>query len=174
MSSEGKTVSVTINHGVFDDSKLYRLKKSTVLRIVPGESLLGKCVSIQTNYPANQNDFVRTKFVSLEWFSRYGERLSTRDNYADVRDLEMYCQVTMLRSGTFRFYILEEDKCVKFIKKIMKKLTKFHFYFPENPMELVDQFTAKLNRTFVSVEIAKFSNSNRFVAKRFCRNVSDH
>lgn len=110
MSSEGKTVSVTINFGVFDDSKLYRLKKSTVLRVVPGESLLGKHISVQTNYPENQNDFVRTKFVSLEWFSRYGEKLSASDNYAEIRDLEMYCQVTMLRSGSFRFYILEEDR----------------------------------------------------------------
>lgn len=110
MSSEGKTVSVTINYGAFDDSKLFRLKKSTVLRVVPGESLLGKVISIQTNYPANQNDFVRSKFVSLEWFSRYGERLSASDNYAEIRDLEMYCQVTMLHSGTFRFYILEKDR----------------------------------------------------------------
>jgi N-terminal domain from the human glycogen debranching enzyme len=110
MSSEGKTVSVTITYGVFDDSKLYRLKKSTVLRVVPGESLLGKRVAIQTNYPASQNDFVRNKFVSLEWFSRYGEKLSSGDNYAEINDLEMYCQVTMLRSGTFRFYILEEDR----------------------------------------------------------------
>lgn len=110
MVSEGKTVSVTINYQSFDDSKLYRLKKATVLRVVPGESLLGKQISIQTNYPVNDNEFVRNKFVSLEWYSRYGERLSTNDNYAEIKDLEMYCQVKMFRSGTFRFYILEEDR----------------------------------------------------------------
>lgn len=107
---EGKTVSVTINYQTFDDSKLYRLKKSTVLRVVPGESLLGKRIAIQSNYPSNDNDFVRNKFVSLEWFSRYGERLSTFDNFAEIRDLEMYVQVRLTRSGTFRFYILEEER----------------------------------------------------------------
>ena len=111
MASDGKTVnSVTINYQAFEDSKLYRLKKSTVLRVVPGESLLGKHISIQTNYPAQQNEFVRNKFVSLEWFTRYGERVSSNDNYAQIKDLEMYCQVTLQRSGTFRFYILEEDR----------------------------------------------------------------
>lgn len=110
MSSDGKTVSVTINYQEFADSKLYRLKKATVLHVVPGENLLGKRISIQTNYPAQQNEFVRSKFVSLEWFSRYGERLSSNDNFAEIRDLEMYCQVTLLRSGTFRFYILEQNR----------------------------------------------------------------
>lgn len=110
MTLEGKTVSVTINYQTFDDSKLYRLKKATVLRVVPGESLLGKRISIQTNYPSKKNDFIRTKFDSLEWFSRYGERLSGSGNFAVIRDLEMYCQVKMLRSGSFRFYIVEEDQ----------------------------------------------------------------
>lgn len=110
MSADGKTVSVTINYEAFDDSKLYRLQKSTVLRVVPGESLLGKLIAVQTNYPTNDNEFVRNKFVSLEWFSRYGGKLPNNDNYAEIRDLQMYCQVKMLRSGTFRFYILEEDR----------------------------------------------------------------
>lgn len=93
MTLEEKTVSVTINYETFDDSKLYRLKKATVLRVVPGESLLGKRISTQTNYPLNESDFIRTKFISLEWFSRYGERLSNHDNYTEIKDLEMYCQV---------------------------------------------------------------------------------
>lgn len=110
MGSEGKTVSVTINYQSFDDSKLYRLKKATVLRVVPGESLLGKHISIQTNYPANDKEYVRSQFKSLEWFSRYGEKLSSNDNYAEISDLEMYCEVKLQRSGTFKFYILEEDR----------------------------------------------------------------
>jgi hypothetical protein len=112
MSNEaGKVVSVKINYQKFEDSTLYRLKKSTIVRIVPGESLLGKSIAIQTNYPLSEkDDFVRNKFVSLEWFSRFGEKISTRDSYTEIRDLEMYCQVTMLRAGTFRFYILEEER----------------------------------------------------------------
>lgn len=110
MTLEGKTVSVTINYQTFEDSKLYRLKKATVVRVVPGETLLGKHISIQTNYPVNDNEFVRSKFISLEWYSRYGEKLPNFENYAEIKDLEMYCQVKMLRSGTFRFLIHEEDR----------------------------------------------------------------
>lgn len=110
-NEEGKVVSVKINYQTFEDSTLYRLKKKTVVRIVPGESLLGKSIAIQTNYPLNEkDDFVRSKFVSLDWYSRFGEKIATRDYYTEIRDLEMYCQVTMLRAGTFRFYILEEEK----------------------------------------------------------------
>lgn len=110
-SEEEKVVSVKINYQKFEDSTLYRLKKKTVLRIVPGESLLGKNISIQTNLPLNdKDDFVRNKFVSLEWYSRFGEKIATRDSYAEIKDLEMYGQATMLRAGTFRFYILEEER----------------------------------------------------------------
>lgn len=112
-NDEAKVVSVKINYQKFEDSTLYRLKKKTVVRIVPSESLLGKHITIQTNYPLNEkDDFVRNKFASLEWFSRFGEKISARDQYAEIHDLEMYCQVTLLRSGTFRFYILEEERLV--------------------------------------------------------------
>jgi hypothetical protein len=110
-ADENKVVSVKINYQKFEDSTLYRLKKKTVLRVVPSESLLGKHVAIQTNYPSNEsNDFVRNKFVSLQWFSRYGDKLSTRDDFAEIRDLEMYCQVQVQRSGTFRFHVIEEER----------------------------------------------------------------
>lgn len=114
-SDQGKVVSVKINYQKFEDSTLYRLKKKTIVRIVPGESLLGKSIAIQTNYPLQEKDeFVRNKFVTLEWYSRFGEKMATRDSYADIRDLEMYCQLTTLRSGTFRFYILEEERYIDF------------------------------------------------------------
>lgn len=110
-NGDNKIVSVKINYHKFEDSTLYRLKKKTILRVVPSESLLGKRIAIQTNYPSNEsNDFIRKKFVCLEWFSRYGDKLSTHDNFVEIKDLEMYCQVQMLRSGTFRFYILEEER----------------------------------------------------------------
>lgn len=111
MLSENKTVSVTISYQKFDDSSLYRLKKKTVLRVVVGESLLGKHISILTNYPSNEStDFVRSQFESLQWYSKHGDKLVFKDNFAEIKDLDMYCQVTVQRSGTFKFYILEEEK----------------------------------------------------------------
>ncbi|KAG5674403.1 hypothetical protein PVAND_004377 [Polypedilum vanderplanki] len=110
MSEESKIVSVKINYQKFEDSTLYRLKKKTVLRVVPGESLLGKHISIQTNYPTNEKkEFVRYEFANLQWYSRYGEKLDTRDDFAEIKELEMYCQVQMLKSGTFKFNIIEEE-----------------------------------------------------------------
>lgn len=49
--SPEETLCIAINHGVNADSSLYRLKRETVLRIVPGASLLGKHVALYCNYP---------------------------------------------------------------------------------------------------------------------------
>jgi hypothetical protein len=110
-ADDSKVVSVKINYQKLEDSTLYRLKKKTVLRVVPAESLLGKHISIQTNYPSSErNDFVRNQFVSLQWYSRYGDKITANNDFAEIKDLEMYCQVQVQRSGTFKFQILEEER----------------------------------------------------------------
>lgn len=46
--------SVALHHGVNAEGLLYRLKRGTVLRLVPGPSLLGRSVALQCNYPVRQ------------------------------------------------------------------------------------------------------------------------
>lgn len=44
-------VSIALQHGVNAEGQLYRLKRGTKLRIVPGSSLLGRHVALYCNYP---------------------------------------------------------------------------------------------------------------------------
>lgn len=46
-----ETLCIAINHGVNADSSLFRIKRGTHLRIIPGSSLLGKHVALYCNYP---------------------------------------------------------------------------------------------------------------------------
>jgi hypothetical protein len=60
-----RTLSVAIKYQKNEESILYRLKKKTVLHIVPSDSLLGKHIAILTNYPSNEKGpFVRGEFAS--------------------------------------------------------------------------------------------------------------
>lgn len=105
MPSEDNIVSIQINYQQFDEQKLFRLKKFTGLRIVPGESLLGRNIIVRTNY--DDSEFVRTSFSNLNWFTRQGDKLSS--SYEKVRDVEMYCEVHLKKSGSFLFQIVEES-----------------------------------------------------------------
>lgn len=49
--SAEETLSISINHGVNADSSLFRLRRGTNLRIIPGPSLLGRHVALYCNYP---------------------------------------------------------------------------------------------------------------------------
>lgn len=98
-------MSIQINHQQFDVQKLFRLKKLTKLRIIPGESLLGKNIAIQTNYN-EQGDFIRSKFNNLSWFTRQNDKLSA--SYEKIRDVEMYSEIQLTKSGSFLFQIIEE------------------------------------------------------------------
>lgn len=44
-------LSIALDHGVHADGHLYRLKRGTKLRLVPGPSLLGRYVALYCNYP---------------------------------------------------------------------------------------------------------------------------
>lgn len=43
--------SIALHHGIHADGHLYRLKRGTRLRLVPGPSLLGRYVALYCNYP---------------------------------------------------------------------------------------------------------------------------
>lgn len=103
-SSSESVISITINYQQFDDNKLFRLKKSTRLRIVPGESLLGRNILVQTNY-SNAN-YIRDEFHNLSWCSRDGDKVS--DTFVTIHDIDMYCEIEFNQSGSYKFQLIED------------------------------------------------------------------
>lgn len=51
MTKSADLLSIELHHGVNAEGQLYRLKRGTTLRLVPGPSLLGKNVALYCNYP---------------------------------------------------------------------------------------------------------------------------
>lgn len=51
MTKTGENVSIALHHGENGEHQLYRLKCGTLLRVVPGPSLLGRNVALYCNYP---------------------------------------------------------------------------------------------------------------------------
>lgn len=51
MTKTGENVSIALHHGVNAEHQLYRLKRGTLLRLVPAPSLLGRNVALYCNYP---------------------------------------------------------------------------------------------------------------------------
>lgn len=51
MAKSTEKVSIALHHGVDAEYQLYRLKRGTLLRLVPGPSLLGRNVALYSNYP---------------------------------------------------------------------------------------------------------------------------
>lgn len=49
--TSGETLSIALHHGVNAEGQLYRLKRGTKLRLVPGPSLIGRNVALYCNYP---------------------------------------------------------------------------------------------------------------------------
>lgn len=56
--STSELLSIAIHHGANAEGQLYRLKRGTKLRLIPGPSLLGRYVALYCNYP------VTGKFIS--------------------------------------------------------------------------------------------------------------
>lgn len=53
MTKHEEILSIAINHGVNAEHLLYRLKRGSVLHIVPGTSLIGRRVALYCNLPVN-------------------------------------------------------------------------------------------------------------------------
>lgn len=54
--SNNEVLSIALHHGVNAEGQLYRLKRGTKLRLVPGPSLLGRHVALYCNYPVTGDD----------------------------------------------------------------------------------------------------------------------
>lgn len=127
MTKSGEILSVSINHGVNAESQLYRLKRGTNLHIVPGGSLLGRRVALYCNFPVNgktrvwwrnkiqfhiekklfsdKADFIRRQYIHMNWFRPDGKKITDEDQpYAEITNLDIYCELQLNRAGTFHFY----------------------------------------------------------------------
>lgn len=100
------TLSLALNHGEQAEHLLYRLHREDVLKIKPGSSLIGKKIVLFTNYPATEKDgFARETYRTLEWHSRDGKVIAAgKDGLTPMNDLDIYCEVSCKKSGSFRFY----------------------------------------------------------------------
>lgn len=133
MAKTVEQLSIALHHGIHADEQLYRLKRGTILRLVPGPSLLGRSVALYCNYPAtgkslieigapfifhlstiyvsDKAEFTRNQFSPLNWFNRDGKKLSDDSHpYAVITDLETHCEIEVNRAGTFYFYFNYEDE----------------------------------------------------------------
>lgn len=126
-----ETLSISINHGVNADSSLFRLKRGTILRIIPGPSLLGRHVALYCNYPitgmnlqiklkppdslynyhaTDTADFIRKQYVHLNWFNKSGHKLTDGSQpYMQITDMDVFCEIEVNRAGTFHFYFTYQN-----------------------------------------------------------------
>lgn len=108
-TSTGEVLSLALNHGEHREGTLYRLKRGTTLRIVPGVSLLGRHISLSTNYPANGVPYKRNTFHKLQWHTKNGDKLGQVDRFVEVTSLDVYCEIVVNTSGSFKFEFEYDD-----------------------------------------------------------------
>lgn len=134
MTKSVEVLSIELNHDVHADQLLYRLKRGTVLRLVPGPSLLGRHVALYCNYPVTgeyqigiwlhsdveltdfvlfsfleKAEFIRNQYLHLNWFNRDGKKLTDGLHpYTEITDLDIHCEIVANRAGAFHFYFIYE------------------------------------------------------------------
>lgn len=99
----GEVLSLALNHGEHREGSLYRLKRGTTLRIVPGVSLLGRHIALSTNYPAKDASYSRDHFRQLQWHNKNGAPLGKSNQFVEVISLDVYCEIVVNTSGSFKF-----------------------------------------------------------------------
>lgn len=104
------TLGFTLNYGEFREDQLFRVHRDDILRFSPGASVLGRKISLFTNYPATPKDtFERGSYHKLQFFSGNGKPLKDA-TVIEVNDLDIYAEVIAQRAGSFRFYFTCDGK----------------------------------------------------------------
>lgn len=106
IDTTGEVLSLALNHGEHREGNLYRLKRGTTLRIVPGVSLLGRHISLATNYPVQAGStYERNTFHKLQWHHKNGAPLGGGqvNQFVEVISLDVYCEIVVSTSGSFKF-----------------------------------------------------------------------
>lgn len=110
-ASNGEVLCLALNHGEHCEGRLYRLHRGTILRIVPGVSLLGRQISLATNYPVKGDTYARKTFNKLQWHNKNGELLPG-GAFVEVTSLDIYCEIGVVVSGSFKFEFEYEGRSV--------------------------------------------------------------
>lgn len=128
-SSTGEVLSLALNHGEHHEGTLYRLKRGTTLRVVPGVSLLGRHISLSTNYPVKGGAYARNTFHKLQWHHKNGEAMPVQANQCvEVISLDIYCEIVVNTSGSFKFEFEYEERSVgSLLLIIINWLSLTHF-----------------------------------------------
>ncbi|KAL9916549.1 glycogen debranching enzyme isoform 1-T3 [Glossina fuscipes fuscipes] len=105
MSRISNALSISITEGTNAENFLYRIKRGSVLHVHPEAAILGREIVLYTNYPATDDQFKRTEFRTLDWFRKNGRQITTNKyQSAHIVDTDIYAEVKMNMSGTFRFW----------------------------------------------------------------------
>uniref|UniRef100_A0A1A9WR90 Glycogen debranching enzyme n=1 Tax=Glossina brevipalpis TaxID=37001 RepID=A0A1A9WR90_9MUSC len=105
MSKISNTLSISITEGTSAENLLYRIKSGSILRVHPDAVILGREIILYTNYPAADGKFQRTEYRILDWFRKDGKKITTNKyQSAHIVDTDIYAEVNMNISGTFRFW----------------------------------------------------------------------
>lgn len=111
MTGTGEVLSLALHHGEHREGTLYRLKRGTTLRIVPAGSLLGRRISLRTNYPTQKDvPYARNTFHQLQWHKRNGSPLGKANQFVEVISLDVYCEIVVNTSGSFKFEFEYENR----------------------------------------------------------------
>ncbi|XP_017867030.1 PREDICTED: glycogen debranching enzyme isoform X1 [Drosophila arizonae] len=110
MTKDTDSHSIPITEGTNAEHVLYRLKRGSKLRVHPDVALLGRKILLHTNFPAEGKKFVRTEYRVLGWQLKDGQQI-TSDAHPDVHvvDTDIFSELTLNMSGTFRFYFSFAD-----------------------------------------------------------------
>ena len=97
---EGEVRALTLEYNFDGSSTLFRLQHGWTLLFRLGPSLLGKKVTLFTNYPIKEERcFDRSKYFEIIW-EHEGENIN--DDTCKV------AKVILLLSGSFHYYLVDE------------------------------------------------------------------
>lgn len=105
------SISIPICEGTNAESILYRIKRGSTLHLHPDAGLLGREIVIHTNYPEEGKKFKRTEYRILDWYLKNGKKITTNKfQSAHVVDTDIFTQLKMSMSGTFRFWFHYKER----------------------------------------------------------------
>ena len=100
VTKEGEVRALTLDYNIEGSSTLFRLQHSWTLLFRLGPSLLGRKVTLFTNYPIQESKcFQRSKYFEVPWEH---EGANIKD------DTCKFAKIILILSGSFHYYLVDE------------------------------------------------------------------